>query len=527
MKTFLDYLNEKITKKEFDEALNNSNIIGGCEFEFYLQDFFGNDEMIRKFNQEIKNFDKVLYQFEEDVKSFKKALDHEKDVYEKTISNYRKVESKIDELEALDSLTSKQEATLEKYKTMFDKMEVIIDDWENGDVEKNLENKFDIYPNVKHFKLDNLVLFIEELLFSTYNWSSKFESFIWEYMINYDYEVPSITEILDAVFDLDYDKVPEYIENMGLNIPSLKQLEDNYNFPIKLTNGWKVEEDGSLKTRRGGIEIITPTLPVKKLIETIDSVFKWMKTHAITDSSCGFHVHMSMVNTSPIDPLKLLLFTEEGKIYKSFEERVGSSYAESIRNNPNALTKGLDKKELTAISKGVIKTEKINMDKYLGVRMVELEKNHVEFRYMGDADYHKKFDEVRKLIVNYAHWVRIACDPNYKRQEYLTRVARLNQQYENQFYKVVFDVFYHIMVSNGWDKSHRKIINMVIKPYADKIVKDDLVYKSPNLIQLAREVALKLANYISVYITGKEMYPGVDKVKVDISPALVKMLTGK
>ena len=37
MKTFIEFLNEKITKKEFDTALKDSSIIGGCEFEFYLK----------------------------------------------------------------------------------------------------------------------------------------------------------------------------------------------------------------------------------------------------------------------------------------------------------------------------------------------------------------------------------------------------------------------------------------------------------------------------------------------------------
>ena len=36
---FNQYLiNEKITSKEFDEVLKNANILGGAEFEFYLED---------------------------------------------------------------------------------------------------------------------------------------------------------------------------------------------------------------------------------------------------------------------------------------------------------------------------------------------------------------------------------------------------------------------------------------------------------------------------------------------------------
>jgi hypothetical protein len=34
---FINFLNEKITKKEFDDVLDNPNINAGCEFEFYME----------------------------------------------------------------------------------------------------------------------------------------------------------------------------------------------------------------------------------------------------------------------------------------------------------------------------------------------------------------------------------------------------------------------------------------------------------------------------------------------------------
>jgi hypothetical protein len=37
---FLNFLNEKINKKEFDEVLDNPYLNAGCEFEFYLDEEF-------------------------------------------------------------------------------------------------------------------------------------------------------------------------------------------------------------------------------------------------------------------------------------------------------------------------------------------------------------------------------------------------------------------------------------------------------------------------------------------------------
>ena len=44
-----------------------------------------------------------------------------------------------------------------------------------------------------------------------------------------------------------------------------------------------------------------------------------------TNSTCGFHVHLSTIKKKELDPIKLLMFVEENSILKHFGERKDSS----------------------------------------------------------------------------------------------------------------------------------------------------------------------------------------------------------
>jgi hypothetical protein len=127
-----------------------------------------------------------------------------------------------------------------------------------------------------------------------------------------------------------------------------------------------------------------------------------MKTNTITDDSCGFHVHISQKTKNPIDSLKLIFFVEEERIYKEFQSRIGNTYAHRIKHG-HAKAFRLSKEDIDEIANHQVKQDKTSFEKYLGVRFVDLEENHVEFRYMGGANYHTKFKEIRKLIANYAY----------------------------------------------------------------------------------------------------------------------------
>jgi hypothetical protein len=114
-------------------------------------------------------------------------------------------------------------------------------------------------------------------------------------------------------------------------------------------------------------------------------------------------VHLSIDGKAEVDPLKLLLFTEEGKIYKEFEERIGNTYALAIDKGHFSKLDPFTKENLMKLAKKEKLDKKLSLDKYMGVHLIDLGDNHVEFRYMGGTNYHKKFKEVREIITNYGY----------------------------------------------------------------------------------------------------------------------------
>ena len=222
----------------------------------------------------------------------------------------------------------------------------------------------------------------------------------------------------------------------GIDISRIANILEVLNFPLDWSNVttdensknpliWKVVNDISLKTApEFGVEVVTPVMQISKLINKIEEVFSWMKKHKCwTDHTCGFHVHISLKPSehSMVDPVKLMLFTEEGLIYKDFKDRIGNKMASALKEVHTSNDVVFNQKTVKQVLNNGIRG--MSKAKFSGLHLIDLESNHVEFRYMGAKDYHKKFDFVKTNVVNYGHWMSIACDVNYKRKEYVRKVA--------------------------------------------------------------------------------------------------------
>jgi hypothetical protein len=482
-KYFADYLNEKITKKEFEDVLKNDNILSGCEFEFYIDS--GNhdtgwdkmEDLISKCNKELDRYNKKLRNYWSDYRDeerkYEKAKDKADDI-EEIIDNLKDIQDR-EESENFDTL----QRSIDKRQKMLDIHLETIRSWEDGETEETLLTKYDPIPNIHNLSyLEDILDDLSEddiFYFATKDQVDEINQYLWS-MAMEEEEIPDFNDIITTIFNTTVHDAEQLYYDIGSNnIPNEQTLMDDLDFPVKIERGWEVKEDGSLS--KGGMEISTGIYSVKKLIDIIEKVFKWMDKYTRVDDSCGFHVHLSMKSKYPIDPLKLILFVEEDKIYKEFEDRIGNSYAKSIKDaHINKLDLSID--DLRKLAKKEKLEKNMNLEKYLGLHLIELDKNHVEFRYMGGKDYHKKFKEIRELIINYAFWLSIACDPDFKRHEYLTKAARLSDYYESSFYDSVvkkYTSFLNTIESNTPEvrklKNWYKITNLAIKPYKAKISK--------------------------------------------------------
>jgi hypothetical protein len=206
---------------------------------------------------------------------------------------------------------------------------------------------------------------------------------------------------------------------------------------------WRIEPDTSLATETG-FELITPRggLPLKELLPIIEGVFDYIdeNENLYTSKQTGFHVNMSIKGVDlkeEMDPLKLALFMEEGKVYEYFESRKNNQYTLSMlkelqKPRPQILTPK-KKKEYQSVVQDM-NNRIIPKQKYYGINLskVEAGQNYIEFRYIGGADYHKKYDIIRRQILDYGHFLKLSIDPDYKWKEYMLKLNRLINDIEQE-----------------------------------------------------------------------------------------------
>jgi hypothetical protein len=417
------FLQESITQFEFRDVLKNKNLLAGCEFEFYLPE---DTDTVSQHLDEVRNLTRKV---EIEVREQQKNVDE----------YWEKKEELEDELKELQDIVDEQDFDdpLKKMKSE--------DDVKQKEVEiKNLQNEY----SLSSYDLDYYTELIELIYEVTGGYEPKdgisseegFNQFCYQWIFE-DGEIPSPEDLFgkDPEFLVENDEVDKFEAVRDLDFPldwnnvtTDSSASDKY---------WKIVDDGSLTTNEAlGVEVVTPTMQISELIDTIEEVFDWIdSTDCWTDSTCGFHVHVSLIPNkhNEVDPVKLMLFTEEGLVYKNFEERIGNSMTRALKEIHLSNDKTFSQKTVKQVLNTDIKN--VSLFKFSGLHLVDLKDNHVEYRYMGATNYQKKFNETKINIVNYGHWLSVACDKEYKRKEYARKVANIVDMFNGVWVRLMID----------------------------------------------------------------------------------------
>jgi len=163
-------------------------------------------------------------------------------------------------------------------------------------------------------------------------------------------------------------------------------------------NNFKLEPDLS-----GGpelVELITGPLPYVNAKIILLKILKVLDKYARTDEKCSIHINISFEDNEDgkvldnLNQLKLILQVDEDYIYNFFPERKNNIYAKSVKNL--IPFKGFDF-SINAID--IIQTNlQLPDTKYFGINFKTVEKGRLEWRYIGDKDYHKKTAEILSLM---------------------------------------------------------------------------------------------------------------------------------
>ena len=149
-------------------------------------------------------------------------------------------------------------------------------------------------------------------------------------------------------------------------------------------------------------ELITGPIPYSEARIILIKTLNFIQKYGWTNDKSGLHINISY--NSPyrndkdmilnLDLLKFCLDFDENLIYKYFPERRNNVYAQSIKNiipnNPFIFSS-----ELNTIDKSSFI---LPNTKYFGINFQKRQKNYLEFRYLGGANYEKRIKQTLDLI---------------------------------------------------------------------------------------------------------------------------------
>lgn len=214
----------------------------------------------------------------------------------------------------------------------------------------------------------------------------------------------------------------------------------------ELHSDWILTTDASVVGGgENGFELVAPIQGIETTLSDIKMIFDWLsKNEFETTERAGFHVSMSYRDaetTKKLDILKLGVLLDEENLLKQFD-RLENEFTVSQIANIKAMIRDEMKNEIRNKGLDAILEELRShfiLNHWTSINVSKLKNyGYIEFRIMGGANYHTKFDEtrrnklkaeIRRTILKYAIVLRAGIDPDAFRNVYLKKLyAILDKQ---------------------------------------------------------------------------------------------------
>jgi len=194
--------------------------------------------------------------------------------------------------------------------------------------------------------------------------------------------------------------IEETSKKLGEAIGKKIRIETKHHSDFSPTkNEFKIEPD--MSGGAGLMELVTGALPYSEGRMIIIKVCDWITENGYTSNRSSIHLNLSFdpkltgnkYQLSRMSPLKFILDFDEDQVWRAFPERKDSAYAKSIKFIlPRTETYIYDGNHINQNNFIFPKS------KYYGVNFEKLQKNYLEFRYLGGEDWHKKQSKILTLL---------------------------------------------------------------------------------------------------------------------------------
>lgn len=178
---------------------------------------------------------------------------------------------------------------------------------------------------------------------------------------------------------------------------------------------FKMEPD--MSGGKGLIELVTGPIPYRNARIMVIKMLNWVSENGYTNDRASIHVNLSFDKKyledpaliSKINVLKFILDFDEQQVYRFFPNREKSAYAKSIKwVMPKWEAYHFDPNQIAS------NNFKFADTKYYGINFSKKEKNYLEFRYLGGADYEKKAEQILYLTERFLQQMwNAANDPRF------------------------------------------------------------------------------------------------------------------
>lgn len=175
-------------------------------------------------------------------------------------------------------------------------------------------------------------------------------------------------------------------------------------------------------------ELITGPMQYSEARLILIKFYAWLSEYGYTNERCSNHMNISLdkmrneigSDILNMDRLKFCLSFDEKFVYDRYPNRIDNVYAQSMKiiypNNKFSFT---DNVKLISLN-----SYKTPSTKYYGVNFIKQEKNYLEFRYIGGADYEKKINDA---LACYDHFCLSICDALFNPEYSKSDIDQLNK----------------------------------------------------------------------------------------------------
>lgn len=190
------------------------------------------------------------------------------------------------------------------------------------------------------------------------------------------------------------------------------------------------DDTNPLHREWGGIELISPPMPLAEGLAALDKFYAWASTNKFaTNTSTGFHVGVSLPghNMESFDPLKVIVLLGDQHVLDTFDRGknewsapISKILNRVVKNKPVELANQL-RSNMKAVAAKLFSRVLDRTDKGISVNF---RKNYIEFRSAG-GDYLNKQEDIKNTVLRYVQVLAAASNPEAYKQEYAKKLYKI------------------------------------------------------------------------------------------------------